>query len=147
VEEYSKSLLYNDSEQDYAIYLFYVTQEVFRKAHTQENLSGCNLGQDKNRRCALGNYRLGYSLQDILHDKNVDATLQGYPSMFQVPFTKQERVDNYRDFTKCNQDLLAKLQGRLIKNRVMIDESNSEPFYTSAAHDDNDLEQPCRHLR
>jgi glutamate-1-semialdehyde aminotransferase len=40
-----------------------------------------------------------------------------------------------------NQDLFAKLQGRLIKNRVMVDESNSEPFYTSAAHDDNDLEQ------
>ena len=76
-----------------------------------------------------------------MHDKNVDATLQGYPSMFQVPFTKQERVDNYRDFMKCNQDLFAKLQGRLIKNRVMVDESNSEPFYTSAAHDDNDLEQ------
>jgi glutamate-1-semialdehyde aminotransferase len=91
---------------------------------------GCNLGQDKNRRCALGNYRLGNSPQDILHDKNVDATLQGYPSMFQVPFTKQERVDNYRDFMKCNQDLFAKLQGRLIKNRVMVDESNSEPFYT-----------------
>jgi hypothetical protein len=31
--------LHNDSEQDYAIYLFYATQEVFRKAHTQENLS------------------------------------------------------------------------------------------------------------
>lgn len=40
-----------------------------------------------------------------------------------------------------NQDLFAKLQGRLIKNRVMVDEGNSEPFYTSAAHDDNDLEQ------
>jgi hypothetical protein len=53
---------------------------------------GCNLGQDKNRRYALGNYRLGNSPRDILHDKNVDATLQGYPSMFQVPFTKQERV-------------------------------------------------------
>jgi len=31
--------LHNDSEQDYAIYLFYATQGVFRKAHTQENLS------------------------------------------------------------------------------------------------------------
>src|SRR6476620_1504517 len=126
--------LHNDSEQDYAIYLFYATQEVFRKHIRKKTCHtcccGCNLGQDKNRRCALGNYRLGNSLQDILHDKNVDTTLQGYPSMFQVPFTKQDRVDNYRDFMKCNQDLFAKLQGRLIKNRIMVDESNSEPFYT-----------------
>jgi hypothetical protein len=34
-----------------------------------------------------------------------------------------------------------KITGCLIKNMVMADESNSEPFYTSGAHDTNDLEQ------
>ena len=36
--------LHTNSEQDYAMYLFYATQE--------------DLGQDKNRRCALGNYKV-----------------------------------------------------------------------------------------
>jgi glutamate-1-semialdehyde aminotransferase len=58
-----------------------------------------------------------------------------------VLFTKKERVVNFRDFMKCNQDLFSKLQGSLIKNMVMADESNSEPFYTSGAYDTNDLEQ------
>jgi glutamate-1-semialdehyde aminotransferase len=61
--------------------------------------------------------------------------------MFQVFFTKKERVVNYRDFMKCNQGPFTNLRGSLIKNMAMADESNSEPLYTCAAHDTNDLEQ------
>ena len=76
-------------------------QSTYTRKLVSTSYTVCNLGSDKNRRCALGNYRLGNSLQDILHDKNVDTTFAGVSAMFQVPFTKQERVDNYRDFMKC----------------------------------------------
>jgi glutamate-1-semialdehyde 2,1-aminomutase len=78
--------------------------------------------------------------RDILADKNLDAIVQGYPSMFQVLFTKQEQVRTYREFSKCDEDRFEKFQQNILKKGVMIDDSNSEPFYTSAAHDDNDLQ-------
>lgn len=80
-------------------------------------------------------------LQDILADKNLDAIVQGYPSAFQVLFTKQEQVRTYREFSRCDQDKFGRFQHRLLKKGIMLDENNSEPFYTSAAHDNNDLEK------
>ena len=62
--------------------------------------------------------------------------------MFQVLFTKQDRVDNYRDFIKSNNDLFTKLQERILIKGIMVDENNGEPLYTSSAHNDNnDLNQ------
>jgi glutamate-1-semialdehyde aminotransferase len=67
------------------------------------------------------------------------AMVQGYPHMFQVLFTKQDRVDNYRDFTKSNNELFAKMQKRILTKGIMLDENNGERPYTSAAHNDNGL--------
>jgi glutamate-1-semialdehyde 2,1-aminomutase len=80
-------------------------------------------------------------LQDILYDKKLDAIVQGYPSMFQLLFTKRECVRTYREFSKCDQKLFGKLQKRLLRGGVMIDESNAEPLYTSSAHSKEDLRQ------
>jgi glutamate-1-semialdehyde 2,1-aminomutase len=80
-------------------------------------------------------------LQDILYDKKLDAIVQGYPSMFQLLFTKREQVRTYREFSKCDQKLFGKLQKRLLRGGVMIDESNAEPLYTSSAHSKEDLHQ------
>lgn len=79
-------------------------------------------------------------LDDTLHDKGHDAIVQGYPSMFQMLFT-QSPVTNYREFSNCDQDLFHKFQKGLTKNGIMLDESNSEPLYVSAAHDGRDLER------
>jgi len=59
--------------------------------------------------------------------------------MFQVLFTKQDRVDNYWDFIKSNNGWFTKLQERVSTEGIMLDENNGEPLYASAAHDDNDL--------
>lgn len=80
-------------------------------------------------------------LGDIMHDKGRDAIVQGYPPMFQVLFTKESQVSNYRQFSRCNQDLFGIFQKRMLKNGIMLDESNSEPFYVSAAHSKNDLDR------
>jgi glutamate-1-semialdehyde 2,1-aminomutase len=80
-------------------------------------------------------------VSDALHDSKVDAIIQGYPSMFQVLFTKRDGVFNYRDFAKCDTDLFSKLQKTLLTNGIMSDESASEPMYTSAAHNREDMKQ------
>jgi glutamate-1-semialdehyde 2,1-aminomutase len=81
-------------------------------------------------------------IQEILNDmKMYDVIVQGYPSMFQLLFTKQDRVYNYREFVKCNTSLFTNLQKRLLEKRVMLDEYNSEAWYTSASHNRSDVEQ------
>lgn len=74
-------------------------------------------------------------IKDILHDKKVDGIVQGYPSMFHVLFTKQNGIHNYREFLKCNKEFFAKLQELLLKKGIMF----SEPSFTSASHDSEDL--------
>jgi glutamate-1-semialdehyde 2,1-aminomutase len=81
-------------------------------------------------------------IREILNDmKMYDVIVQGYPSMFQLLFTEQDRVYNYRDFVKCDRGLFTNLQKRLLEKRVMLDEYNSEAWYTSASHNRSDLQQ------
>jgi glutamate-1-semialdehyde 2,1-aminomutase len=89
---------------------------------------------------AFGNSLLK-GIRDAMSDMKADAIVQGYPSMFQILFTKNEEVQTYREFSQCDQDRFAKLQKRLLRGGILIDESNAEPFYTSSAHTNEDLEQ------
>jgi glutamate-1-semialdehyde aminotransferase len=84
------------------------------------------------------------SIRELLKDMKIDDAIcsTGIPSMFQVLFTKQDRVDNYRDFIKSNNDLFTKLQKRILTKGILVDENEGEPLYTSSAHkDNNDLKQ------
>ena len=75
-------------------------------------------------------------IQELFNDNDIyDVIVQGYPSMFQLLFTKQDTVHNYRDFIKCDRDLFAKLQERLLEKGIMVDEYNGEAWYMSASHD------------
>jgi glutamate-1-semialdehyde aminotransferase len=67
------------------------------------------------------------------------AMVRGCPPVFQVLFSKQDRVDNYRGFTKSNNELFAKMQERILTKGIMLGENNGERPYTSAAHNDSDL--------
>jgi glutamate-1-semialdehyde 2,1-aminomutase len=80
-------------------------------------------------------------IREILYDAKVDALVQGYPSMFQVFFTKRDRIYNNRDFLECDRESFAKLQRQVLAKGILRDESSSEPFYTCAAHGKDDLEQ------
>ena len=81
-------------------------------------------------------------IQETLRDAGQDDVIvQGYPSMFQLLFTKEDRVYNFRDFVKCNRDLFTILQQRLLERGIMLDEYNSEAWYTSASHSTSDIEQ------
>lgn len=80
-------------------------------------------------------------IEEILHDRKLDAIVQGYPSVFQVLFTNKDQIRTYREFSRCDQKLFSKLQKGLFKRGVMIDKSNAEPSYTSGAHTKQDLQQ------
>lgn len=80
-------------------------------------------------------------IREILYDAKMDALVQGYPSMFQVFFTKRDRIYNNRDFLDCDMKSFTKLQQRILAKGILRDESSSEPFYTCAAHGKDDLEQ------
>jgi glutamate-1-semialdehyde 2,1-aminomutase len=67
--------------------------------------------------------------------------------MFQLLFTKQPEVHEYRDLAKCDMDRYAALHVELMNHGVMIDEDNMECFFTCAAHDDEDLEKTINAVR
>jgi glutamate-1-semialdehyde 2,1-aminomutase len=76
-------------------------------------------------------------IREILHDRKIDSIVQGYPSMFQVLFTKQDSVNNYREFLKCDNERYTKLKDQMLKRGVML----GGPSFTCASHDSQDLQQ------
>jgi glutamate-1-semialdehyde 2,1-aminomutase len=83
--------------------------------------------------------RLFKGLRNVFEDANVDAVIQGFPSMFQVVFTKMDRVNEFRDLRHADFNLFSKLQFELLKEGVMIDDDGEEPMFTSYSHSLADL--------
>jgi glutamate-1-semialdehyde 2,1-aminomutase len=83
-------------------------------------------------------------MREILQDRKVNAIVQGYPALFQVLFTKEASVNNYREFSRCDRDMFKKLQKRMLAKGIMFEGDNSEPMYTSSAHTGEDLELTLR---
>ncbi len=85
--------------------------------------------------------RLMRGLLEVAEEAKVDLRVQGVPQMFQVLFTRQHEIQEYRDLAKCDLDRYAALHVELMNHGVMIDEDNMECFFTCAAHSDEDLEK------
>lgn len=85
--------------------------------------------------------RMMKGIREILENRHVEGIVQGFPGMFQVLFTKQSEVRNYRDLKSCDFELFARLQLELLKRGVMFDEDNGEPCFTCYSHDESDLEK------
>lgn len=84
--------------------------------------------------------RLMRGLTEEAQDAKIDLLVNGVPEMFQVLFTPQNEVHEYRDLAKCDLDRYAALHVELMNHGVMIDEDNMECFFTCAAHNGTDLE-------
>jgi len=85
--------------------------------------------------------RLMRGLLEIAEESNTDMLVNGVPEMFQLLFTRQHGVYEYRDLARCDFNKYAALHVELLNHGVMIDEDNMECFFTCAAHSDEDLEQ------
>ena len=84
--------------------------------------------------------RLMRGLAEEAQDAKVDLLVNGVPEMFQVLFTRQKEVHEYRDLARCDLDRYAALHVELMNHGVMIDEDNMECFFTCAAHSGADLD-------
>ncbi len=84
---------------------------------------------------------LMHGLREEAKDAKTDVLVNGVPEMFQLLFTKQDEVHEYRDLARCDLNRYAALHVETMNHGVMIDEDNMECFFTCAAHSDGDLEQ------
>jgi glutamate-1-semialdehyde 2,1-aminomutase len=135
-----------DIMRNYANNKVILYQSTYARNPVSLAAADATLDQIKNRYVHSNIKKVGGALmkgiREILNDMRMyDVVVQGYPSMFQLLFTKQDRVYNYRDFVKCNTGLFIYLQERLLEKGVLLDEYNSEAWYTSASHSDSDLAQ------
>ncbi len=84
--------------------------------------------------------RLIRGIHEVAEESKVDVLVNGVPEMFQILFTRQREVHEYRDLAKCDLNKYAALHVEMMNHGVMIDEDNMECFFTCEAHDDRDLE-------
>ncbi len=79
-------------------------------------------------------------LEEALEERQVDYVLNGHPTMFQILFTEREEISEYRDLANCDLERFTNLHLALLKEGVMVDEDNTECWFTCLAHSDEDLE-------
>ncbi len=99
----------------------------------------------KNREVYGRLYRYGEKLMKgisaILEEQDVQAVVQGHPTMFQYVPTDRKEIHNYRELgNSAGMELYAKIQYWLLTKGVMLDEDSQECWYTCLAHSSrNDL--------
>ena len=78
-------------------------------------------------------------LKDILTDYRIPHVINGVPGMFQIAFTEQEQVREWRDLRKCELGRYPMMQLELIKRGVLTDADIEEPLYLSYSHDKEEI--------
>ncbi len=85
--------------------------------------------------------KLMKGINEIYEDNNVDAIVQGFPTMFQSLFTGKDKIVNCREEKKCDINFFALLQGELLRNGIMLDEDPDEAMYVSYSHKEKELNE------
>ena len=78
---------------------------------------------------------------DIFQDRKIKGIVQGQPGMFQFVFTNKDKISTFRELLQCDLEFYSKLQKLVLEKGIMIDETNAEPLFTSAAHTKDDLKK------
>ncbi len=90
-------------------------------------------------------YRLGQRLmtdiKDIISRLGVRAIIQGLGPMFQLFFTKLQKIENHRDSTTANGKAYHDFTRRLLGKGILVRPSHLGEFYVSAAHSDEDVDK------
>ncbi len=87
------------------------------------------------------------AISDTVTDAKIDAIVQGFPQMFQIFFTEQEEISNYRDWQHVDLDAFGRFQYELLLHGVMLDEDNGEPVFTSRSHGKRELNETTEAVR
>ncbi|MGC8543637.1 MAG: glutamate-1-semialdehyde 2,1-aminomutase [Vulcanisaeta sp.] len=87
--------------------------------------------------------RLAEGINDVLGRYGIDNVVNWVPTMLQVFFTKGDVVD-HETASRSDAKLYLKLHEELLKRGVFIAPSQFEALFTSAAHDDNVIDETLR---
>jgi glutamate-1-semialdehyde 2,1-aminomutase len=86
-------------------------------------------------------------LHEVLEERGEAHVINGHPTMFQILFTDQEEVREYRDLARCDLQRFTNLHMALLREGVMVDEDNTECWFTCLAHSTEDLEATAEAVR
>jgi glutamate-1-semialdehyde 2,1-aminomutase len=84
--------------------------------------------------------KLVKGIAEITKDLGVAATIQGFPTIFQILFTDKQIWD-YRGLSVADYNLYSRLHYEIMREGVMIHEDNEEVWFTSYSHKKEELEK------
>ncbi len=85
--------------------------------------------------------RLMRGINDIYTDNKIPHIINGVPGMFQVSFTKQKEMREWRDLAKCELKMYPALHLELMQRGVLTDADIEEPLFFSYSHTREDVEK------
>jgi len=78
-------------------------------------------------------------VNDLIEDVGVDAIVQGSSPAFTVFFTKEDRIENWRQFVQLDRRRIEMFAKGLMENCVYIPATPNHKFFTSTAHTRDDV--------
>ena len=84
--------------------------------------------------------KLADGFTKILKEQSIPAVVQGPDSMPGIVFTEKERVNEFRDWSQGDHGFYEDVIEAMFRRGVMPDADSREPFFTCAAHTDEDAE-------
>ena len=78
-------------------------------------------------------------VEDLVEDTGVDAVIQGSPPAFTIFFTKQEKIENWRQFVQLDRRKIEVFEEELLRGGAYITATTNHKFFTSTAHTSDDV--------
>ena len=78
-------------------------------------------------------------IQDIMDSKGINGVVQGPGSFFHIYFTDLEKITNYREARSQDAGKYRKMWKGLLEEGIYFPQPESENFFVSAAHTDDDI--------
>src|SRR5262249_10345317 len=81
-------------------------------------------------------------LRDVFKKHNTKAIVQGFGPMFQIYFTDQEAINDYRDYCRyADTAKYSRFVQRLLERGIYMTPSNGLHWIISTAHTESDVEK------
>ncbi|MCD6317579.1 aspartate aminotransferase family protein [Candidatus Aerophobetes bacterium] len=88
----------------------------------------------------IGN-KLIAGIRDMIKRFNMEAIVQGVAPMFQIYFTKLEKIRNYREACTADFNIFYEFWKLLLERGILIRPRNFSQFYISASHTQEDVDK------
>lgn len=83
--------------------------------------------------------KLMNGIQEIMDSTGINGVVQGPGSFFHIYFTDLEKITNYREATNQDAGKYRKMWKGLLEEGIYFPQPESENFFVSAAHTDDDI--------